>query len=192
MRVVVLCLCVFLCEVSGCFAISIPFEFSTTSSTNQYLDSMFISKLGVELNIFSEIPNAQITQKVGGLGVSFTGDNSTTLDGSVGFDSLTFKFSQVVTLLEVRFSYFEVGDEFALSTANGNLAMDIPADIGAVDLSLVDDRFVFSVTDANDDYRIESITIAVDSPVPAPEPSTWVLLAGGLAGILFWHSRQTG
>jgi hypothetical protein len=119
------------------------------------------------------------------------------LDGSSGFDSLTFSFSGLVTLLDARFSYVDSGgdgDEFSLQAGLFNDSYTIP-EVGLItNLSISANEFIFGVTDANDDYRIASMIVNFDdqAPVPTPEPSTWLLLGSGLAGLIFWQRKRSG
>ena len=105
------------------------------------------------------------------------------------FESLRLRFAEAVTLESATFSRLQNDDGFRL-IVDGNRLVNLtdnlddnnPFDFSGFSVSeRTSDRFRFTVTGANDDYRLQSITVST----PVPETSAILPLLGlGLMGLL--------
>ncbi len=200
MRVVVLCLCLLLFGVPAVFSLPVEFDFSSSGVSSQY------SAGGLTLDVTADSLGATggtVTWVNSyGLGVKATGknDSSGTLDGSGSDDVLNFAFSEDVFLQEVVFSRVGSKDEVRLLVDGVNL-FDTFIDTSLLVSSRVTYNFLpenffgstFSLMaiDSDDSFRVQSFTVnTVDTPVPAPEPATWLLFGTALGGLFLWRKRS--
>ena len=196
MRVVVLCLCVCLSVfVSQVFAVPVVFDFSSSPDAYQTVSDL---SLTIEAaSIGRESAEVDWSNRYG-LGVAAATDTSGTLDGSASDDVLTFDFGEDVFLQEIVFSWVNYYDLFELWVADRREAAGLIDDSGAKivtydfsSLGLISDSFSLMAADSNASFRIHSLTVeTLGAPVPTPEPSTWLLLGSGLAGLLCWRKRM--
>lgn len=136
-----------------------------------------------------------VRRRPNGLGV--IGDD---LPGQVdgrnnNFESLRLRFDEEVTLESATFSRVENNDGFRL-IVNGNRLVNLtnnlddnnPFDFSGFSVSeRTSDRFRFSVTGQNDDYRLQSVTVST----PVPETSAILPLLGlGLIGLLRYRQSS--
>ncbi len=199
MRVVSLCLFVCLSVCSNqVFAIPVTFDFTVSSSVETQLLSFQVG--GIQLDITAADANgvvADVSQTRDGLGVYRGNSDSKVIDGAGVDDLLTLTFQTLVTLQQVLFSSIEEGgDSFLLQVDDGqsfasnlhNALFDFSY------LNIAGREFVFSAVLDKADYRIEAMVVDVSEqmPVPTPEPSTWLLLGSGLAGLFFWQRKRSG
>lgn len=204
MRIVVLCLGLFLCGYSNVLAVPITFDFSSNHGVVQY------SAFGVTLNVSAgSLTSAgsiggDITWFASyGLGVdastSEKADSSKTLDGSSSDDFLTFDFGSSVLLRGIVFSSVGGNDEVRLlvggaTVFDGYIDGTLTTSSNVVDLSflplnLSGQTFSLMAFDSDDSFRVKSMTIET-APIPTPEPSTWLLLSVGVGGLAYWRRRQ--
>ncbi len=196
MRIVV-CLC--LCVGLAFPAYSLPIIFDFSSVPDDFRESSSFTTAAGGLSLFVEASSdnrdyASITwAQNNGLGVRAETESTVTMDGSGGEDRLLFRFEERVQLLTVGFSAVNDYDVFEL-WVEGNEIVDTvidPSGISVSDydfsaLSLLTDSFSVRVSDNDSAFRIKSITVDF-APVPAPEPSTWLLLASGVSVLLCWR-----
>lgn len=133
-----------------------------------------------------------LTRTSGGLGVDDgSSDDSKVLDGRGTIESLDFLFTQMTRLTRIVFSCVDQkskNDDFVFKLdGQVELLQPIPLS-GELDLDVEGKIFSFGAVGPDDDFRIKSIT--VDTPIPTPEPATWLLLGSGLVGLIFRRKRN--
>jgi len=214
MRVVVcLCLCLLcLSKMAGATPItSITFDFTLAVEDFCYQFDDFELQVGAyaeddDCKIFSAV----ITQTTNdGLGVASSDSDDGQLENSGPNDILQFSFSRTVTMSKIGFSLVDDDDEFLLAVDKGSFSD--PTDIigehsdrlqeklYAFSLNSFGSIFEFKTRDSKDDFRIKFMTVdyvptlssfSEPSPiVPTPEPSTWLLLGGGLVTLFLQRRR---
>lgn len=199
MRIVV-CLGLFvLCLVDVSLAIPLTFKFYSNPNVLSF------SADGVDLNISAEFYDG--ANAIGGLvtwyssyglGVDAFGKSDLkTLDGDKGSDDLLrFDFSAEITLQRIEFSSVGPTDEVRLLVDDlirfdGEIDSSLASGSNLVEydfsgMNLLGSKFSLMAIDYNDSFRIRSLTVDYSGqPVPAPEPSTWLLLSAGFASLVY-------
>ena len=182
-------LCLFVCVVFLASPVqAIPISFNFSSGENLELSSLALQTEGLQLAVAAADAAgaaAVITQTQEGLGVYRGGSDAKALDGYGVDDLLLFSFSSAVRLISVSFSLVEAGDSFTL-LVDGNQYFKAPLLTPYVDFvagNFVGKLFVFSADEDRADYRIQQIIVDDLSAAPVPEPSSWMLLSLGVAGL---------
>ncbi|SHJ73304.1 PEP-CTERM protein-sorting domain-containing protein [Malonomonas rubra DSM 5091] len=191
MRVVVLCLFVCLLSVFPAFAIPVTFDFSDSPS------DYYFPKADLTLNVSAGL--ATVTDTSRGLGVDAGGSDSGTLDGDGAFEALWFSFSEKVRLVDASFYWVDVGDAFAFSLGDGDQFGEVEDILrigdkdGFFDFTahnLSSQMFGIKASEGSS-FRVTTLTVDF-TPVPTPEPSTYLLFGSGVAGLFFWRRCHSG
>jgi len=199
MRVVVLFLCTwFLCFPEVIQATPITFDFSNSVSDYFYQADEFSLQVKAYAYDKPDLYLATITQTGDGIGVSSKDGDDGQLENSGPDDFLIFEFSRTVNLQRVEFSLVDAGDEFVIGVDLFSLSKPIKIwtdqsvplidKLCVYDFDLNSDLFKFSSGDSKDKFRIKSLTF--DDPVPAPEPSAWLLMSAAGGALVYWRRRQ--
>lgn len=125
-----------------------------------------------------------------GVGISYNGDNSHTIDGSGQNDVLILTFSENVVIDSITFGYFDSNDDFDFfydSDTNGTLNrvlnnVDIPNSGVALLASLFTQSGAwFGIgADGNDDsFKLKSVSVSV---VPLPAAAPFFIAGAGALG----------
>lgn len=198
MRVVVAFFAVCLLFVFPAFAIPITFDFSLAPDSYQ-------SDSGLNLNVEASSVGRTYAEidwsKNFGFGVlaapSASGaKDSGLLDGSSSDDVLTFNFDSEIQLAEIVFSWVNYYDLFELwveeeKVVDGliNASGDQISLFNFSTFHVLTSSFSVRASDANASFRIKSISVDF-TPSSIPEPSTWLLFAGGALGLFFFRKRS--
>lgn len=183
---------VFLCCPITAFAITFDLSEATTDYRYQLE--------GVGLNVSATWQgggSAAITQTSSGLGVrsvdryGLDDDDKATLDGSEVLDGLVFAFDQQVYLTDITFSWVNSCDDFKLLVGTETVLKTAISSFSQLPERLLVSAFLLSAFDGDDSFRIKDITIETVSPVPTPEPATWLMVAAGLVGIACYRRNVT-
>jgi len=203
MRIVIVCLCVLFSISSGAMALPVTFDFSSASNSFEYSSSGLILEVLADSFDATGSLGGNVTWVGGsGLGVEASGksDSSKTLDGSGSDDLLTFDFGTKVQLGEITFASVGSTDEVrllvdGLTVFDDYLDSSLTTSLNLVTfdfspLQLFSEKFSLLAIDTNDSFRIKSITVDYNQQsAPVPEPSTWLLLSTGMAGLVYWRRR---
>lgn len=197
MRIVFVCLGVLFGFAGSAYSLPVTFDFSSKPDPYQEVSALnfSINGLGVEVGARSvDHTSATITWSDGdGLGVRADSETVQTIDGATGDDVLLFKFSADVMLKIVEFSCVEYYDSFKLLEEDFSRKIDPTSPGGSTvsyDFSSQNfngSSFSLMAEGYKDSFRIKSITVV--TPIPAPEPSTWLLLGAGLTAFVFWRKK---
>ena len=134
----------------------------------------------------------RVRRRRNGLGVFRLGERRTRgqIDGRNGIEGLLLSFDQTVRIVSASFSAANGNDGFQL-LVNGNTLVTRRRRLNALENNTFDfssfsagertgSEFTFTVSERNDDYRLESVTVATDIP---ESTSVLSLLAVGLIGV---------
>ncbi len=198
MRIVIVCLCVLFSISSGAMALPVVFDFSVASDDYRYQ----VDDLLLQVNAFAESSDAfSITQTGSGLGVSSKNEDDPQLENSGPDEFLQFAFSRTVRLEQVVFSLVDADDDFILNVDSSkelgqtriwsDTSIELIDKMSSYDFAIEGRLFEFGTWDSKDNFRIcgLSVSLPTSDPVPTPEPSTWLLLSTGLAGLVYWRRR---
>ncbi|MGI9293177.1 MAG: PEP-CTERM sorting domain-containing protein [Pseudomonadales bacterium] len=175
-------------------ASALPITFDFSGSGHRLLGySQTFSQNGLGLTATAQ-GGGRLSQTYSGLGVGGSHHfDSLQLDGSIRDESILFRFSRSVRLLGFTLTRVGYYDEATLSVDDvPKLSFNIPGgklfdnDTATVNTGLYGTDFQFGVTDWNDDYFINSLTVHATD---VPEPGTIALFAVGLVGLGFARKR---
>lgn len=174
-------------------AVTLDLTNSGVFSGNQGQSLTFSEVLtGIDLDITGERgSSSNITLRFGANGLGVRGvpanDDSGNIDGSDEVETLVFTFSDQVVLNGLVFGNNQSNDEFDLFV-DGIEVITNGETTAVPGLGLTGTTFGIRADQANDNFRLASVTVAA---VPLPMPI--LLLASGLGGlILLRRKKATG
>lgn len=174
--------------VAATSASALPITFDFSGSGHRLLGySQTFSQSGLDVKA-SALGGGRLSQTPSGLGVGGSHHfDSMQLDGAISDESVLFRFSRSVRLLGFTLTRVGYYDEATLAVDDApQLSFNIPGgrlfdnDTAAINADLNGTDFQFGVTDWNDDYFINSLTVHATD---VPEPGTIALFAVGLVGL---------
>ncbi len=172
-------------------AAAFTIDFTTAVGSNQWN-----AEHGGTVTVYGHLNNyiASLRKTPNGLGTSSGSGDTWYVDGNnnYGFkEGLSFSFSEEVKVTGVSFYGFDRNDNFDFYAGNTKVLTRALANVADVSLNnYTSTWFRLFTTDTNDEYYIKSLTIA-DPPAPVPEPSTFLLLGVGFAGLGIYSRRRT-